>query len=68
MDLKAEIRTIPDYPKKGINFIDITTLIANPKAFKQTILELKDLVLHLEIDIIVGPESRGFIFWSSVGY
>jgi len=62
MDLKKYIRTIPDFPKKGIQFRDITTLISNPDAFSGTIDIFHEHYKIRRIDVIAGIESRGFIF------
>ena len=68
MDLKDYIRSIPDYPKKGILFRDITTLIKNEDAFKNTI----DLIVletkKFKVDKVAAIESRGFVFASAVSY
>lgn len=61
MDFKNYIRVIPDFPQPGIRFKDITTLLKEPVAYKAAIDELKALVKHLEIDLIAGPEARGFV-------
>ena len=68
MDLKDYIRSIPDYPKKGILFRDITTLIKNEKAFSQTIDQIVKLSSNYKIDKICAIESRGFVFASAVSY
>ena len=68
MDLKKHIRSIQDYPKKGILFRDITTLIKNPEAFKYTNDKIIELSKKLEFDKIAAIESRGFIFASAVSY
>jgi adenine phosphoribosyltransferase len=68
VDLKKTIRSIPDFPKKGIVFRDITTLLKNPRAFKEAIDKLSAHFADSEADIIVGPESRGFIFGSALAY
>ena len=68
MDLKKYIRSIPDYPKKGILFRDITTLIKNPEAFKFTIDKIIEISKKIEFDKISAIESRGFIFASAVSY
>ncbi len=68
MDLKKYIRNIPDFPKPGIQFKDITTLILNPEAFKYVIDQFVDRYKNMKIDAIVGIESRGFIFGSAVAY
>ena len=68
MDLKKHIRTIPDYPKKGILFRDITTLIKNADAFKYTNDRIIQLAKNIEFDKVAAIESRGFIFASTVSY
>ena len=68
MDLKKYIRSIPDYPKKGILFRDITTLIKDDKAFTHTINEISENIKDLDFNKIVAIESRGFIFASAVSY
>jgi adenine phosphoribosyltransferase len=62
MDLKALIRDIPDFPKPGILFRDITTLLRDPKGLRYTIDTLAEQLADLNIDYIIGMESRGFIF------
>jgi len=62
MDLKKTIRNIPDFPKKGVVFRDITTLLKNPEAFGQTLDEMQAFCEGKKIDHILGIESRGFIF------
>ena len=61
MDFKNYIRVIPDFPQPGIRFEDITTLLKDPTAYQAAIDELKALVKHLNIDLIAGPEARGFV-------
>ena len=68
MDLKKYIRSIPDYPKKGILFRDITTLIKDKDAFKECIDQMSKILNNLNYDKIVGIESRGFIFSSPLSY
>jgi len=68
MDLKKHIRSIQDYPKKGILFRDITTLIKNPEAFKYTNDKIIELSKKLDFDKVSAIESRGFIFASTVSY
>ena len=68
MDLKKYIRSIPDYPKKGILFRDITTLIKDEKAFIKTIDEIIKKSKNFKIDKIAAIESRGFVFASAVSY
>ena len=68
MDLKKYIRSIPNYPKKGILFRDITTLIKEPKAFNYTVDKIVEISRKIEFDKISAIESRGFIFASAVSY
>ena len=68
MNLKDFIRSIPDYPKKGILFRDITTLIKNEKAFSETIDLIIERSKKLEFNKIAAIESRGFVFASAVSY
>ena len=68
MDLKEYIRSIPDYPKKGILFRDITTLIKNEKAFKSCIDQIVERSKKFKLDKIAAVESRGFVFASAVSY
>ena len=68
MDLKKYIRSIPDYPKKGILFRDITTLIKNPEAFKYTNDKIIELSKKMEFDKVSAIESRGFVFASTISY
>ena len=68
MDLKKYIRSIPDYPKKGILFRDITTLIKSPKAFNYTIDKIIEISKKVDFDKVSAIESRGFVFASVVSY
>ena len=68
MDLKDYIRSIPDYPKKGILFRDITTLIKNAEAFKYTNDKIIELSRKINFDKVAAIESRGFVFASTVSY
>ena len=68
MNLKDFIRSIPDYPKKGILFRDITTLIKNEKAFSETINQIVEKSKKVKFDKIAAIESRGFVFASAVSY
>ncbi len=68
MDLKKYIRSVKDYPKKGILFRDITTLIKDPEAFKFSIDKIIEISKKIEFDKISAIESRGFIFASTVAY
>jgi adenine phosphoribosyltransferase len=68
MDLKKYIRSIKDYPKKGILFRDITTLIKDPAAFKYTNDKILEISKKIQFDKVSAIESRGFIFASMVSY
>ncbi len=68
MNLKDFIRSIPDYPKKGILFRDITTLIKNEKAFSETINQIVERSKKIKFDKIAAIESRGFVFASAVSF
>lgn len=68
MDFKEHIRVIPDFPQEGISFKDITTLLQNGEAYKESIDELKKLVKELKIDVIAGPEARGFVVGAPLAY
>ena len=68
MNLKEYIRSIPDYPKKGILFRDITTLIKDEKAFAESINQIIERSKKYKIDKIAAIESRGFVFASAVSY
>ena len=68
MDLKKYIRSIPDYPKKGILFRDITTLIKDPDAFKFSVNKIIEISKKVKFDKISAIESRGFVFASAVSY
>src|SRR3989338_2507928 len=65
-ELKAKIRTIPDWPEKGVMFRDITTLLKDAEAFQKTIDMLSQRYKNQDIDIIAGIESRGFIIGSAL--
>jgi adenine phosphoribosyltransferase len=68
MNLKEYIRSIPDYPKKGILFRDITTLIKNENAFAESVDQIVERSKKFKIDKIAAIESRGFVFASAVSY
>ena len=68
MDLKEHIRSIQDYPKKGILFRDITTLIKHEKAFKECINQIVERSKKFKFDKIAAVESRGFVFASAISY
>ena len=67
-DLKASIRTIPDYPKKGIMFRDITTLLGDARAFRRAVDELVQPWAGFKIDKVAGIEARGFILGGAVAH
>ncbi len=67
-DLKATIREIPDWPKKGILFYDLTTLLKNASAFREAVDALIAPFREREIDLVAGIEARGFIFAPIVAY
>lgn len=68
LDIKSKIREIQDFPKEGINFKDITTLLKDKDAFKYVVDEMAKQLQDLNIDIIVGPEARGFIMGTPIAY
>ena len=68
MDLKSAIRTIPDYPKKGIMFRDITTLLGNARAFRRAVDELVQPYAGKRIDKVAGIEARGFILGGAIAH
>ena len=67
-DAKKIIRDVPDFPKKGIIFKDITPLLGDPVIFQKTINTLKKRYLNMKVDVVVGVEARGFIFASALAY
>ncbi len=68
MDFTAKIRVIEDFPKKGISFKDITTLLKDPEGLRDAIDTMIDQVSDLDFDLIVGPEARGFIVGTPMAY
>lgn len=68
MDFKEYIRVIPDFPQPGISFKDITTLLNNGEKYREAINELKNMVSDLKIDLIAGPEARGFVVGAPLAY
>ena len=68
MPIKSKIRTVPDYPKKGIMFRDITTLLKDPVGLRTTIHEIINRYKDMKIDKVAGIESRGFIVGTPVAY
>lgn len=68
MDLKAKFRHVMDFPKKGIDFIDITTVLQDKEAFKYAMDSLVEKVRQIDCELIIGAESRGFIFGAPIAY
>jgi adenine phosphoribosyltransferase len=68
MNFKDYIRVIPDYPLPGIRFKDITTLLQNGPVYKKAINQLKLLVKEKQVDVIAGPEARGFVIGAPLAY
>ena len=68
MDLSQKVRAIKDFPKDGIIFRDITTLLQDAESFGQAIEKIQDSIKDLDFDIVIGPESRGFIFGTPIAY
>lgn len=68
MDLKQSVRVIEDFPKEGISFKDITTLLKDGKALKYAIDQIVEDLKDKEVDIVVGPEARGFLMGTPVAY
>lgn len=68
MDYKKHIRVIPDFPQPGISFKDITTLLQDGELYKKAIDDLKQMVSALNIDVIAGPEARGFVVGAPLAY
>lgn len=68
LDLAARIRDVPNFPKKGILFKDITTLLKDGPAFRQVIDTLAERVRGMEVEVVVGMESRGFIFAAPLAF
>lgn len=68
MDFKQHIRVVPDFPQPGISFKDITTLLNDGEKYRMAINEIKDMISHLNIDLIAGPEARGFVVGAPLAY
>lgn len=69
MDLKSKLRHVMNFPKEGIDFIDITTVLQDAEALKETLDKMQEKIKKMgDFDIIVGPESRGFIFGTPLAY
>lgn len=67
-ELKALIREVPDFPKPGINFYDITTLLKHPQGLRRTVDALADEFRGMQVDTVIGIEARGFIFAPALAY
>ena len=67
-ELANYVRTVPDFPQPGISFKDITTLLKNPEAFRVAIDRMSEPFVGISVDIVVGMESRGFIFAAPIAY
>ncbi len=68
MDLKEKIRSIPDFPVKGVLFRDITTLLKDKEGYHEMIDRMADSLKGKEIDLVIGPEARGFVMGSALAY
>lgn len=66
--IEEYVRTIPDFPEPGIMFRDVTTVIQDPEGFSLAIDSMKELLADVEYDVIVGAESRGFLFGAPIAY
>ena len=67
-EIESYISKIPDYPKPGILFYDISTLISNNKAFSSSIVKLVDVVQNYKFDLVASIDARGFLFGSVIAY
>jgi len=65
---KQHIRVIPDWPQPGIRFKDITTLLGNGEAYRDAVDSINAMVKHLNIDVVCGPEARGFVVGAPLAY
>ena len=68
MDLAMTIRSVPDFPVEGILFYDITTMLKDPEAFRESVDQLVNYYQETAVDVVVGVESRGFIFGAPLAY
>jgi adenine phosphoribosyltransferase len=68
MDLKGKVRVVENFPKKGISFKDITSLLQDNEAYHYTVDAMVDICKDLNADIVVGPEARGFVLGAPVAY
>jgi len=67
-DIKTFVKTIPDFPKPGIQFRDVTTIAENPEGMRIAIDGIVDMLKNLDFDLVVGSETRGFLFGAPVAY
>lgn len=67
-DIKEYIRSIPDFPEKGIIFRDITSVLENPESLRAAVDLMQEKIKNIDFDVVVGPESRGFIFGMPIAY
>lgn len=68
MNLKDKIRNIPDFPEKGIIFRDVTTLLKDAEGVQEAIQSMEKVLEGIDFDLVLGPESRGFIFGMPIAY
>lgn len=68
MDLAKLIRAIPDFPKQGILFRDVTTLLKDKEGYREAVDRIAESLAGYDVDLVVGPEARGFIIGSPVAY
>ena len=68
MDLKEKIRSIPDFPIKGVLFRDITTLLKDKEGYHALIETIADSLRDREVDLVIGPEARGFVIGAALAY
>lgn len=68
MDLAKQLRHIPNFPKNGIDFIDITTVLKDADAYKNTIDQMAELVRPIDFDLVIGSEARGFLIGGPLAY
>jgi len=68
MDLRKIIRDVPDFPKEGIVFKDITTILQDPDALRESVDQMQAKLEDVEFDYVIGPESRGFIYGVPIAY
>ena len=68
MNLKEKIRIIENFPQPGVRFKDITTLLKDGEAYQEAINRMVERLRHMEIDLIAGPEARGFVVGAPLAY